>query len=226
MCGRYVVAGRLDDQEFSERYHLRRIQIELPETYNAAPSQRLPVIHEEEAGEREARLMQWGLVPRWRKPGERDSFAPINARSETVLEKPMFRPLMGNRRCLVPASGFYEWQQRAGGKQPYYITVPDQPLFSFAGLYDEREEDGEILASYTILTTSANELMAPLHNRMPVILHPNDEEEWLSRDVDNPHAVEHLLRPFPAGDMAANPVSRAVNNVRNNGPELIETVED
>lgn len=226
MCGRYVVAGRLDNLEFSERFQLRQLKIELPETYNAAPSQRLPVILEEDAAERAARLMQWGLVPRWRKPGERDSFAPINARAETVLEKPMFRPLMGNRRCLVPASGFYEWQQRAGGKQPYYITVREQPLIAFAGLYDEREEDGEVLASYTILTTAANDLMAELHNRMPVILHPEDEEEWLSREVDNPHAVEHLLRPFPAEAMETRPVSRTVNNVRNDGPELIEPVEE
>jgi len=202
------------------------LTIDLAPTYNAAPSQMLPVILEEDPAERAARLMQWGLVPRWRKPGERDSFAPINARSETVLEKPMFRPLMGKQRCLVPASGFYEWQQRAGGKQPYYVTVRDQPLIAFAGLYDEREEDGEILASYTILTTAANELMAPLHERMPVILHPRDEEEWLSLEIDNPHAVEHLLRPYPAEEMEANPVSRAVNNVRNNEPDLIEPVED
>ncbi len=226
MCGRYVVAGRLDDLEFSERFQLRRIQIELPLTYNAAPSQQLPVILEEDAGERAARLMQWGLIPRWRKPGEKGSFAPINARSESVLEKPMFRPLMANRRCVVPASGFYEWQQRAGGKQPYYITVPEQPLIAFAGLYDEREEDGDILASYTILTTAPNELMATVHNRMPVILQPEDEEAWLSREVDNPHAVEHLLRPYPAEAMDARPVSRAVNNVRHNGPELIEPVEE
>jgi putative SOS response-associated peptidase YedK len=226
MCGRYVVAGRLDDLEFSERFQLRQLRIEFAATYNAAPSQELPVILEEDPGERAARLMQWGLIPRWRKPGEKDTFAPINARSETVLEKPMFRPLMGSRRCVVPASGFYEWQQRPGGKQPHYITVREQPLIGFAGLYDEREEDGEVLASYTILTTTPNELMATLHNRMPVILHPQDEEEWLSREIDNPHAVEHLLRPYPAEAMEARPVSRAVNNVRNHGPELIEPVEE
>jgi putative SOS response-associated peptidase YedK len=224
MCGRYVIGA---PEDLSERFQLRQLTIDLPRTFNAAPSEQLPIVVEDSEGERTARLMQWGLVPRWRKPGERDSFAPINARSETVLEKPMFRNLMGKHRCLIPANGFYEWQARGGRKQPFYIMVRDQPMFAFAGLYDESDQpDGDVLASYTILTTEANDLVAPLHNRMPVILHPDDEEEWLSREVTNAHIVERLLRPYPAESMGAHPVSLAVNNVRHDGPELIEPVAE
>jgi putative SOS response-associated peptidase YedK len=219
MCGRYVIGA---PEDISERFQLRQLTINLPRTYNAAPSELLPVIFEDDAGEREARLMQWGLVPRWSKGGDKASVAPINARAESLLEKPMFRPLMKNRRCLIPANGFYEWQQRAGGKQPFYISVLNEPLFAFAGLYDEKpQENGEVIGSYTMVTTTANELVAPFHNRMPVILHQDDEEEWLSRDITDGLAVEHLLQPYPAGAMEAHPVSRAVNNVRNDGPELI-----
>jgi putative SOS response-associated peptidase YedK len=218
MCGRYVIGA---PEDISERFQLRQLTINLPRTYNAAPSELLPVIFEDDSGEREARLMQWGLVPRWSK-GDRKGVAPINARAESLLEKPMFRPLMKNRRCLIPATGFYEWQQGAGGKQPFFISVLDDPLFAFAGLYDENpQENGEVIGSYTMVTTTANEVVAPLHNRMPVILHRDDEEEWLSRDINDGHAVEHLLQPYPAGAMEAHPVSRAVNNVRNDGPELI-----
>jgi putative SOS response-associated peptidase YedK len=171
--------------------------------------------------------MKWGLIPRWRKPGEKDSFAPINARSETILEKPMFRNLVGRHRCLVPSNGFYEWQRRDGGKQPYFIRVEDDPTFAFAGLYDlHKEDDGELLGSYTILTTSANKLMEPIHDRMPVILRKDDEEEWLSPEVTDPVAIQHLLQPFPASEMEAYPISTAVNNVRNDGEDLIQPLEE
>ncbi|MFL5758555.1 MAG: SOS response-associated peptidase [Thermomicrobiales bacterium] len=223
MCGRYVLNA---PEDLSERFQLRQLTINLPRTYNAAPSEMLPAIFPQD-GERVAELMQWGLIPRWRKPGEKDNFAPINARAETILEKPMFRNLVARRRCLVPANGFYEWQRREDRKQPYFISVTDDPTFAFAGLYDMHKEDdgGDLIGSYTILTTSANKLMESIHDRMPVILRKEDEEEWLSPEVTDPVAIQHLLQPYPAKEMEAYPISTAVNNVRNDGEELIKPLE-
>jgi putative SOS response-associated peptidase YedK len=224
MCGRYVLNA---PEDLSERFQLRQLSIALPHTWNAAPTNQLPVIYEDEDGEREARLMQWGLIPRWAKPGDKQSVAPINARSETITEKPMFRNLVKRHRCLVPANGFYEWKNLGDHKQPYFISVPDDPLFAFAGLYDAFENDeGEETATYTILTTEANSMMARLHNRMPVILQKKEEEEWLDREVTDPAQVERLLVPYPAEVMEAVPVSRKVNNVKNDGPDLIEAIAE
>jgi putative SOS response-associated peptidase YedK len=222
MCGRYVIEGTT---ELSERFQLRQIPADLfPEwtTYNAAPSQLLPVIVENESGKRTALRMQWGLEPRWRRPEGKASVAPINARAETLLEKPMFRGLVKAKRCIVPASGFYEWRRLDGRKQPYYLTSEDGEAWGLAGLYDvTHDEENDAPGSFTIITTAANSLVAPLHDRMPVILRREDEEEWVSRDVTDPHQVERLLRPYPPEGMRLYAVSPAVNSPRNNGPELI-----
>jgi putative SOS response-associated peptidase YedK len=224
MCGRYVLEA---PEDLSERFQLRQLAIQLPHTWNVAPTNQMPVIVETEEGEREAKLMQWGLIPRWAKPGVKRGLAPINARAETLSEKPMFRNLVKRNRCLVPANGFYEWKNLGDHKQPYYITVPDDPLFAFAGLYESFANDaGEEIDSYTIVTTEPNELMSTLHTRMPVILHPGDEEEWLDPEVTDPAQVERLLVPYPADEMQAFPVSRKVGNTRNNGPDLIEPIGD
>ena len=223
MCGRYVLKA---PEDISERFQLRQFTLRLDPTYNAAPTMDLPVVVENQEGEREAKLMQWGLIPRWSKPGAK-SVAPINARAETLLEKPMFRNLVARKRCIVPASGFYEWKQQGGRKQPYFISLPNDPTFGLAGLYDEFEDkDGAPTASYTIVTTTPNDLMSTLHNRMPVILPRADEEEWLSRDVTDPHQIERLLIPYPADAMTAWPVSLTVNNTRNDNPTLIEPLGD
>ncbi len=222
MCGRYVLGA---PEDLSERFQLRQLAIHLPHTWNAAPTNQLPVIVEDQEGEREAKLMQWGLIPRWAKPGDKRGLAPINARAETLSEKPMFRNLVKRQRCLVPANGFYEWKNLGDSKQPYYITVPDDPLFAFAGLYESfANDDGEEIDSYTIITTEPNDLMASFHNRMPAILHPRDEAEWLDPDVTDPAQVERLLVPYPADEMEAYPVSRKVGNTRNDGPDLIEPI--
>jgi putative SOS response-associated peptidase YedK len=169
--------------------------------------------------------MQWGLVPRWQRSDGKRGVAPINARAETLLEKPMFRGLTKSKRCIVPASGFYEWRKVDGRKQPYYLTSEDGDPWGFAGLYDlTHDEDNDAAGSFTIITTSANSAVAPVHERMPVILRREDEEEWVSREVTDPVEVEQLLRPYPE-DMLIYPVSTAVNNTRNNSPELIEPEE-
>ena len=219
MCGRYVL-GR--DDGFTERFQLQRPLDGFFPRYNAAPTQQLPVVREEPDGDRVAELMRWGLIFPWAKDKAKAP-QPFNARAETLAEKPAFRKLVARRRCLVPAEGFYEWQKTERGKQPYLFTVSDQEFFSFAGIYDRYrdEESGEELGSYAVLTTEPNELMARFHHRMPVILRPEDEAEWLDPDLTEPLALEHLYEPFPAERMDSRPVSPKVNNTRNEGPELI-----
>jgi putative SOS response-associated peptidase YedK len=220
MCGRYTLQN-VDD--ISERFQAKQLRFDLASIYNVAPSQELPVIVADETGERTIKLMQWGLIPRWQVVGHGGNVAPINARSETVAEKPMFRDLIRRRRCLVPASGFYEWQAGIHRKQPYFIGVKDQPLFAFAGLYDEFVPAGsDPIASYTILTTRPNALLAPIHDRMPVILRPEDEGLWLDRDVHGVKELEPLFLPRPSDDVVAYPVATTVNDARHDGPDLIK----
>lgn len=196
--------------------------LDLGPTWNAAPGQQLPVILL--VGDTlEMRLMHWGLFPSWLKPGEKPKGTPINARSETLTEKPMFRNLINRNRCVVPMNGLYEWKQTS--KQPYYIHLRDSPIMLMAGLFDYRRDDqNELQGSYTILTTTPNDAMAHIHDRMPVILHPDDVREWLDPEIDEIGPLEHLLQPIPGDELEMYPVSTAVNNVRNNGPELLEPV--
>lgn len=226
MCGRYVF---YDYQELSER--LTNVPIDADflitfhPTWNAAPTQRLPVIVEDD-GAVGVRPMQWGLIPKWTKPGERPKVAPINARSETLTEKPMFRSLVKYRRCIVPANGFYEWRRTATGKQPFYIRPADGQMMFFAGLFDEAQTaGGDPLESYAIVTTAANATMESLHDRMPVIVEPRDVPTWLDRDLSEAGPLEPLLGPADDDAITIQPVSRDVNNTRNNGPDLIEPVD-
>lgn len=227
MCGRYVF---YDHQELSER--LTNVSLDtaffeqFQPTWNAAPSQTLPVIVEEDE-QVSVRGMAWGIVPKWTKPGERPKVTPINARAETLTEKPMFRSLVKYRRCLVPANGFYEWKREPGGKQPFYVEPTGRQLMLFAGLFDEAKGvGGETIESFAIITTRANDAMADLHDRMPVILEDGDFEAWLDRDLTEFEPLEGLLQPAPDTAITIRPVSRAVNNTRHNGPELIEPVDD
>jgi putative SOS response-associated peptidase YedK len=224
MCGRYVIEWLPD--EITERFQLRRIPASLFESFNAAPTQELPVIVDTADG-RVLRTMRWGLIPRWSRTGEGKAPAPFNARGESLLEKPMFRSLVSTKRCLVPANGYFEWKQVGSRKQPYLFTLKDEELFAFAGLYDESTgPDGEPVASYTVVTTAANEFASEYHHRMPVILPREAESEWASHDQTDAHAVVNLLQPFDPAGMAARPVSMAVNNVRYNSRSLIDPLED
>lgn len=224
MCGRYVIQS--SPEEISERFQLRRFPDRLLPNFNAAPTQLLPVIVESTPGEREVRLMSWGLTARWAKPGEAGP-RPINARCETLAEKPMFRGLVARQRCIVPVNGYYEWKEVDGRKQPYLFSLTNQPLFGLAGLYDETAgPDGERHGSYTVITTDANSLAATFHDRMPAILHRNNEAEWLNGDGTPFAALQHLLAPYPANEMRIYPVSRAVSNVRVNDPTLIAEISE
>lgn len=150
----------------------------------------------------------------------------INARSETVAEKPAFREAFKRRRCLIPADGFYEWQRRDGKKQPFYFRLRDERPFGFAGLWEKwRSPAGEVIESCAILTTEANELLRPVHHRMPVILHPEDYSLWLDEDARQRALLKELLRPYPAEEMTAYPVSAQVNSPSNQGRALIEKAQ-
>lgn len=225
MCGRYVIEG---NPGLSERFHLRHVPQDLfaeLTTWNAAPTQVLPVIIEGEDGGPELVPMQWGLTPRWKPaPGKR-AVAPINARAETLFEKPMFRNLTKARRCIVPVSGFYEWQKVGSGKQPFYITAEDGEVWGLAGLYDLTHEAEDAAGSFAIITTGANEAMSSLHDRMPVILERDAEQDWLAPDMTEPGEIEQYLRPYDDDAMRIYPVSTAVNNTRHNGPDLITEQE-
>jgi putative SOS response-associated peptidase YedK len=192
-------------------------------SFNVAPTDMQPVVRlDRENGERELTIMRWGLVPYWSKDGKA-SFSTINARAETITTAPAFREAMKRRRCLVPADWFYEWQKiDAKTKQPYAIGLKDDALFAFAGLWEswKNKTTGQRLETYTIITTDTNELMEPLHNRMPVILKPADYQRWLEPG-DEAHLPVDLLRPYQADLMKAWRVSARVGNVRNNDPECV-----
>lgn len=224
MCGRYVIEWLPD--ELSERFQLRRLPAFLFENFNAAPTQELPVILQRAEGERELVTMRWGLIPRWAAASGKAAPAPFNARAESLLEKPMFRSLVGRTRCLVPANGYYEWKAAGGKKQPYFISVADTELLALAGLYNEfTSPAGETISSFTVITTRANEFASEFHHRMPVILRREDEAEWADPHQDDEHAVLRLLEPYPGAAMTAHPVSTAVNNVRNNDATLFKPID-
>ncbi len=217
MCGRFTSSQ--PRAAIGERF-----QITVPdgysERYNLAPSQRALIVRERE-GEPEAVMARWGLLPPWAKD-ERIAFKMINARAETLAEKPAYRSLLGKYRCLVVADGFYEWTVGPDGKkQPIHFRLSDGGLFAFAGLWTCRTDDaGELVESCTIVTTRPNELVAPVHDRMPVILPRELEADWLDLEVSKEHALS-LLEPYPAKAMVAAAASPLVNLVRNDDPGLL-----
>lgn len=220
MCGRYELHSH--PQVIALLMGLSAMP-ELVPRYNIAPTQGGLIVRAGEDGGREALLAHWGLIPFWAK--ERDMGARmINARAETLAEKPAFRQALKKRRCLVPADGFYEWQGPPGNKQPWHIGMADDAPFAMAGLWERwRDPEGGLLDSFTIITTAANEMVKRLHERMPAILAPADYAIWL--DPANDAAAE-LLTPFPAEEMRAYPVSKRVNNVRNDDALCAQRVED
>jgi len=195
--------------------------------YNVAPTQAVAAVRQRPgSGEREVVLLHWGLIPSWAKDPALGA-RMVNARAETVADKPSFRAALRRRRCLIPADGFYEWQAVGGQKQPYYIHPQDEAQpFALAGLWEHWQgDDGARIESCTIVTTTANGLLRPLHDRMPVIVAPADFDLWLDPGVQNPEAVRPLLRPYPEPSMAMYPVTRTVNNPRNDGPACIAPLE-
>lgn len=225
MCGRY--GRRADKQRIAEwmQTHDANVFDEsyFAPSYNVAPQSLQPVVRlDSETGQRELTVMRWGLIPFWAKDSK-IGYSTINAKSETVTTSPAFREAMKRRRCLVPAEWFYEWQKiDAKTKQPYAIGLRDGSLFALAGLWEtwkDKTKD-QVLETYTVLTTDPNELMEPIHNRMPVILAPKDYQRWLEPGEPT-HLPVDMLRPYPAEEMRAWKVGNGVGNVRNNEPGLI-----
>lgn len=224
MCGRFFRHGVSWEQY---RDWLNIIEPEddpgIPARYNIAPTSPVPALRAGENG-RVLSAMRWDLVPFWwNKPLKEKKFSSFNARAEGLATSNAFREPFAKRRCLIPAHGFYEWVGPKGAKTPYAITVDDQRGFCFAGLWDHAAVDGEEIISCSLITTSPNELIKPLHTRMPVILDEADYERWLDPAV---RAPEDLLKAFSADRMAAWPVSKAVNNSRAEGVELTAPVPD
>jgi len=222
MCGRFTL---FDTASLAEAFGVAGAA-SLSPRYNIAPSQAVAAVRVPPGGSaRESVLLHWGLVPSWAKDpsiGNR----MINARAETAAGKPAFRSAMRRRRCLVPADGFYEWKRTGGRKQPYYIRMRDERVFAFAGLWESWEEPGgAAVESCAILTTSPNDLLVPIHDRMPVLVAPRDYDFWLSPEVLDPGALAPLFRPFPSEEMTAFPVGTAVNNPKTDSPDLIKPLD-
>ena len=217
MCGRYTLKTPING--LAERFEIEEYPSSLNPSYNIAPTQEVAAVVEEDE-KRKLEMFHWGLIPSWAKdPAIGNKM--INARAETVSEKPSYRSAFKKRRCLILADGFYEWQKTDNGKQPYYIKMQDDSPFAFAGLW-EVWQDGEEIRSSTIITTDANDLMGEIHHRMPVILHPENYGAWLDPDFDEKEALIDLLKPYPSNEMEAYAVSRRVNKPSNNEPSVVE----
>lgn len=218
MCGRFSLFS--SESDLQERFQIENFaDIDWTARYNIAPSQNVIAMIQDEGGNR-AGFLRWGLVPSWAK-NPKIGYKMINARAETVDEKPSFRNLLIRRRCLIIADGFYEWKKEGKIKQPYRFQFKAKEPFAFAGLWDRWENDGEVIHSCTIITTEANTLVKSVHDRMPVILTRDAEKIWLDRSVQNKNELKSLLIPFDRSKMEAFPVSTLVNSPRNDSEEIV-----
>jgi putative SOS response-associated peptidase YedK len=222
MCGRFTLRTPL--QRLVEQFLFDLQPADLPPRFNIAPTQRVSAVRVlDPVRGREYAQLHWGLIPSWATERAIASRL-INARSETVAEKPAFRRAFRQRRCLVLADGYYEWQKTdvPGRKQPYYIRLRDDRPFGLAGLWETwQDPDGTRLETCTIITTAANELTRPIHPRMPVILAPHDYTDWLDPRAADRAVLTRLLRPYAATAMEAYPVSTSVNNPRHDAPDCV-----
>ena len=217
MCGRFALAAT--GEEVAAHYQLAEVPF-IASRYNIAPTQPVAAVRLDQHGARELTHFQWGLIPSWSKDPAMGSKL-INARAETAAEKPAFRAAFRRRRCLIPATGFYEWQPVGKAKQPMYVHEAGGGLLTLAGLWEVwYAPDGGELQTCTILTTTPNTLMEPIHNRMPLILEPADYAMWLDPTTELDQ-LNHLLRPLPPEGLAAYPVSKAVNSVGNDNDTCI-----
>ena len=222
MCGRFSLTADLG--ELARRFEFEGDWLELEPNYNVAPTQNVLTVID--AGEnRRGGFMRWGLIPHWARTPAVGS-RMINARAETVAQKPAFRTALKRRRCLVLADGFYEWRKMGRARTPMRIALESGDPFAFAGLWSLwKDPEGNNVPSCAIITTQANDLLRPIHARMPVILPREMEEFWLDRDVQDSDALANVLTSYPSDLMQAYPVSTLVNSVRNNSPEVMEPAD-
>jgi putative SOS response-associated peptidase YedK len=223
MCGRYVIAQDLD--AYARFFGVDEIRTEmLTANYNVAPTDSVYAVVDHDETRLLGRL-RWGLIPFWAKSA---TGGQINARAESVADKAMFRDSFARRRCLIPADGFYEWQQLERGKLPHYIYLRDGSPMAFAGVWSTWRDPvtGDRIRSCAIITTDAHPMLAPIHNRMPVMLDPEVWEEWLDRNMTDPDQARALIKPLPETALTEHPVSTLVNDVRNNLTECIVPLPD
>lgn len=217
MCGRFALAIALE--ELAEWFQLAEVP-DFPPRYNIAPTQPIAaILKTADRPDRHFQLLRWGLIPSWAKdPGIGNRL--INARAESVAAKPSFRSAFKRRRCLIPASGFYEWRKQNRGKQPHFVRLRNQPLFAFAGLWETWQD----IPTATIITTAANPDLQPIHDRMPVILQPQDYDTWLDPDLQNPEQLQSLLQPLPPRTIEHYPVSSQVNAPSQDSPDCMAPI--
>ncbi|MGB9616259.1 MAG: SOS response-associated peptidase [Desulfomonilaceae bacterium] len=224
MCGRFFLVSQAS--EAAALFGLEEVPPLQPQ-YNIAPTQNIAVVREvpENRGARTLSYMRWGLVPAWTKDASQLPLL-INARSETVHEKPAFKAAFKKRHCAIPANGFFEWARRGKVKQPYVIQLKGRRLFALAGLWEAwQQPDGSVLESCAILTTAANEVVSPLHDRMPVILYGDHIDVWLGPVPQDQEVWKELFRPAPSVDMVRFPVTQLVNNPKYDAPQCIEPIQ-
>ena len=220
MCGRYTLIADLGD--LAQRFEFDGSDFSYDPGYNIAPTESVLTVRNLDG--RAAAFMRWGLIPFWAKDPKIGA-RMINARAETVAEKPAFRNALKRRRCLVLADGYYEWQKTPVGKRPFRIVMRSGEPFAFAGLWETwKDPEGNVIPSCTIITTAANDFLAPIHNRMPIILPREKEELWLDTGFDDQATLTSVLIPHPGEDMDAYEVSTMVNYARNDGPEVLARV--
>lgn len=220
MCGRF--SRKASPEEVQQAFAVAKVKDALEPSYNIAPTQPVMAVVASPKGNRGLVSLKWGLIPHWAKDAAIASKL-INARAETAAEKPSFREAFRKRRCLIPANGFYEWKK--GDRQPIYIHFDDQPLFGFAGLYDFwTDAGGQRIATCTILTTTANQAISDVHQRMPVILPPAAHELWLDTRIGDVEVLQPLLQPYAPEHTQLHPVTPEVNKVSFNRPEAMAPV--
>ena len=218
MCGRYSLT--ISIEEIIARFGIDILKTDVSQRFNIAPSQTAPIVVPADGG-RALTAMRWGLIPFWAKDDQLGG-RMINARAETVGEKPSFKKSFQHRRCLVPADGFYEWQKSGRVKRPFRITLAGGRPFAFAGLWDEWQDPaGKKVRSFTIITTAANSAVAAIHDRMPVILPREAEAPWLDPALMDPRQLADFLQPYPAEQMTIFEISPAVNSPKNDNPQII-----
>jgi putative SOS response-associated peptidase YedK len=219
MCGRYRLSRR---KQMIEEYFETENEVDWEPRYNIAPSQPVGIIRQDPSKpERHFSLARWGLIPSWATDAA-IGFKTINARAETVAEKPAFRDAFVSRRCLFPADGFFEWRRSGKEKQPFHFGMQDDSLFAFAGLWDRwRDPSGTVIESCSILTTTPNSLLAEVHDRMPVILRRDNYNLWLDPGFKDVKSLAEFLAPFDASLMRSFPVSTRINAVANDDPDCV-----
>ena len=222
MCGRFT--NWANPEQIGGEFKVGKKNPDLYRArYNIAPTQMIEVVFAPE-NERLLSELKWGLVPSWAKDPDIGN-RMINARAETLTEKPSFRDAFKKRRCIIPASGFYEWRKKgSGAKQPFYFYLREKEVFGFAGLWEEwvDKRTGDVLETCTIITTAANDVLKPVHDRMPVILKAADYDQWLDSKENNTERLQKLLAPYPADEMSSHAVGTGVNIPESDSAELIE----